>query len=380
VRSRLLALLPLAAILAACGGSSTGSGTMSVRLVDAPADYKAINLNIVEVSVRSDAAGWVSLGAPDPKTMPVNLLSLTGGVAATLVPGATLPAGDYSQMRLLLGPGNTVVLADDTVHDLKIPSGLQSGLKLVIKVHVDGGGAKDVFIDFDAKHSIFLHAAGGSGQYILRPVIFAREKSTTGTITGRLTSTASENVVPLPGAVVTAQSVDTAGNPTVVRSTRTGADGGYVLDLLPLGASYYVVSQPVVGTSVYLARSSGPIAVTTGAPAVYDAAFTPTAQIGTLSGGVAPAASTSDSDVVAALQTLDAAGASRTLVVRSGMAEVAAGGTESYTFDQLPAASYTAVATRRTLDAQGSETVKTSAPVAATVPAGGTATANLTIP
>lgn len=370
MRARLLGLAFLSlAALAGCGSSDTG--TVNVRLVDAPGDYQEINLHVVKVELHGTSGGWQTLATPDTT---VNLLALRGGVSATLVDGATVPAGTYTQMRLVLGAGNTVRLGDGTLHDLKVPSGQQSGVKLVVHFTVEPNTTKDVFIDFDGAHSIMLHQAGMSQQYILRPVVHAFDRLMTGAILGKLTD--AQTASGLPGVVVTAQSLDGSGQASVVRSVLTGTDGSYVLDLLPVGGTYHVVSQPVVGTTAYLARSSGGIAVTEGAPTPsYSAAFTAAAQVGRVTGSVTPA-SDSDGDIVFARQSLDAGGTARTLVVRSVVPAVASGA-ESYAMEALPAGDYSLDAVRRTVDGAGDETTAHSAPVSVTVTGGGTAVANL---
>ncbi len=363
-----LAFLSLAS-LAACGSSDTGK--VNVRLVDAPGDYQEINLHVVRVEIHRTGSGWQTLATRDTT---VNLLTLQGGVSETLVDGATVPAGTYTQMRLVLGPGNTVRLADGTLHDLDVPSGQQSGVKLVANFTVEPNTTKDVFIDFDGAHSIMLHETGASLKYILRPVVHAFDRLMTGAILGRLTD--AQTTSGLPGVVVTAQSVDGSGQASVVRSAVTGADGSYVLDLLPVGGTYHVVSQPVVGAAAYLARASGGIAVTEGAPTPsYSAAFAPATEVGRVTGSVTPA-SASDGDLVSARQSLDAGGTARMLVVRSVVPALASG-VESYAMELLPAGSYSLDVVRRTVDAAGDETTARSAPVSVTVTAGGTAVANL---
>ena len=185
------------ALLMACSGSSSGSGgtvasgSMNVHLVDGPiAGYQEINVNIQTVEIAS-GSGWITLGTPN-KTL--NLLNLVGGVDETLVAGATLPAGHYGQMRLVLGSGNTVKLADGTVEPLKVPSGMQSGIKLIVNFDVAAGTTKDVWIDFDAAHSIQVVMAGMSGQYLLRPTCWAFDKTATGSIHGTLTDAATTPV------------------------------------------------------------------------------------------------------------------------------------------------------------------------------------------
>jgi len=361
-----------------CSSSSSSPARLSVKLVDGPGDFKAVTLHVLRVEIM-DGGGFTTLATPD---VTVDLLSLTGGVSATLVDGATLPAGHYGQLRLVLGSGNTVTLADGSVHDLTVPSGLQSGVKLVTSFDVVEGTTRDVFIDFDARRSIFVHSAGASQKWILRPVVRAVDRLATGSIHGTLTDAAT--AAPLPGATVTAQTLDTAGAPAVIRSTVTGDDGTYRLDLLPVGGTFHVVSQPETAagetTASYLARASGPIAITAAdATPTYDAAFTSVAETGALAGAITPAASDASADLISLRQPLDAGGTPATFEVRAVTATVAASA-ESYQALRLPAGGYTALATRRTVDASGAEVLAATPAVAATVVAGATATADLAFP
>lgn len=365
---RTFSLLCAGLAAAACSGS--GNGRMTVRLVDAPAELKEVNLDVQRVEVNGPD-GWRTLSTP--KRI-VNLLSLTHGVADTLA-NATLPAGHYGQLRLVLGPGSQVRLADDTVHDLKVPSGQQSGVKLVVSFDVAENTTKDVYVDFDAYRSIFVHEAGASEQYLLRPTVRACDRLETGAITGRLEDAATH--APLAGVEVMAEVVDGSGTPAVVRTVPTDADGRYALDLLPIGGSYHVVAQPRAGGKAYAARASGAIAISAAAPTpAWEAAFDAVSDAGAISGSITPVASASESDLVAARATLDAGGAPALLVVRTATATTTEGA-ESFAIAALPAGAYSLVATRRTVDADLNVTERTSAPVPATVAPGGTATAAL---
>jgi hypothetical protein len=373
-RNPLHVILALAAAAAAgCGSSSSGSGKMSVHLVDAPGDYLEVDLDVQRVEIHSDAGGWLTLGTPDKV---VNLLALTNGVAETLADGATLPAGHYGQLRLVLGSRNTVK-ASDGVHDLKVPSGMQTGVKLNVSFDVQAGTTKDVFIDLDAHRSVFVHQAGASGQYILRPVVRAFDRVVTGSIAGTLTD--AQTHAAIPDAIVMAETVDAAGVPTVVRTVHTATDGSYALDLLPVGASYYVVSQPVTGAVSYAALASPAIALSTTAPVQpWSAAFS-TVAAGAASGHVVPAATDADADLVVATQQLTAGTETRTLVVRTAPATVVSG-VESWSLDALPPATYSVAVERRTLDTAGNETVTDGTPSNVTVASGATATVDLAIP
>ena len=373
MRSGLPALLSVA--LLGCGASGpSGPTAMNVHLVDGPStDYAAINLEIQKVEIHGDG-GWLVLGTPD---VIVDLLSLTGGVEEMLVNGASLPAGHYDQMRLVLGSRNTVTLKDGSTPALKVPSGMQSGVKLDVSFDVSQNTTKDVFIDFDAHRSIFLHAAGNSGQYLLRPVVRAFDKVVTGAITGSLVDATTK--APLPGVMVTAQVLDATGNPDVVRTTTTRDDGTYVLDLLPVATptAYFVVSQPIVGANVYAANASGAITISAGAPtATYDGSFGAVTAVGGISGGITPPVTDSQGDEVA----VEGAVGSHTFIIQTVNASLTALG-ESYAVSDLPAGVYSLVVTRGTIDDSGALTL-TSASSAqpATVVAGVTSTLDLTFP
>ncbi|HJV22950.1 MAG TPA: DUF4382 domain-containing protein [Holophagaceae bacterium] len=352
------------------GGSSNDSAAMNVHVTDGPiSGYQEINVHIQSVEIKGDG-GWITLGTPD---VTLNLLTLTGGLSQTLASGATLPAGHYGQMRLILGSGNTVKLADGSVHDLTVPSGLQTGIKLIVSFDVAAGTTKDVWIDFDAAHSIQLVATGASNKFMLRPTVRAVDKVATGSIAGTFTDAASS--APLAGAMVYAETLDGLGTPHLVRSTVTDAGGHYLLDLLPVGAFYYVVSLPRVGAptvTAYGAQASDALAVTSGAPLqTFNAAFTVGAAVGGVGGTVTPVATADQHDTVDLQQSLMAGGSSHTFIVDTVMATVGTS-TETYAFAYLPVGTYAVQGRRSTLNPDGSTTVTAPAPLPATITAGTT--------
>jgi len=368
----------LLALLAACAGapsSPSTSGSMNVHLVDGPlSGYLELNVHILSVEILG-SDGWITLGTPDRT---INLLKLVGGVDESLVGGATLPVGHYGQMRLLLGSGNTVKLADGTVQPLVVPSGLQTGIKLVVSFDVAPGTTKDVWIDFDAAHSILVVQAGASGQYHLRPTVWAFDKLVTGSIHGTLTDAAG--ATPLAGATVFAEYLDPAGSPVIARSTITDTSGAYALDLLPTGATYYVVSQPVTGTTTlkaYAAKASDGMALSAATPVfTYSTAFSVVAATGGVAGGITPLPGSTQSDQVQLLQSLTTAAGSHAFILRTTMATQGATA-ETYGFDQVPPGAYTLRGLRTTLNTDGSSTVAVSPAVASTTVAGAVGTVNL---
>jgi hypothetical protein len=175
----------LAALIAGCGGSSYGSGgaatgTLGVSLTDAPAcgfDHVYVTVNKVRVHQSSSAtdtdAGWSDITLNPAQK--IDLLSLNNGALDNL--GQTyLPAGHYTQLRMVLDPNtslnpnaNSVVPTGGVEKPLVTPSAVQSGIKLINEFDVASGQRVDLMLDFNACKSIVK--AGNSNQYLLKPVI-----------------------------------------------------------------------------------------------------------------------------------------------------------------------------------------------------------------
>jgi hypothetical protein len=107
-----------------------------------------------------------------PKT--VNVLDLA--FLQELLAEAVLPAGAYSQIRLILeensnslSPANYFVLAGDPEQrvPLNTPSGQESGLKIVGEFAIEAGETTAVALDFDPAKAVIQ--AGQSGSWQLKP-------------------------------------------------------------------------------------------------------------------------------------------------------------------------------------------------------------------
>ncbi|MDP4270515.1 MAG: DUF4382 domain-containing protein [Bacteroidota bacterium] len=150
--------------------------TVKFYLTDAPSlqGYKAVFIDIQEVSYSLDGVGWMQL----PITPGIyNLMELTNG-NDTLLSKVVLNEGEHiQQMRLKLGPENKLVLSDNTIVDLDTPSGQTSGIKVNIHDSASVYSSYSVVIDFNAEKSIVRK--GNSGGYLLKPVIrgFIRENT-----------------------------------------------------------------------------------------------------------------------------------------------------------------------------------------------------------
>ena len=186
--SVLMGLLALMAAMAGCGGGGNGGGisgtgmdgTLRLAITDAPAcGYDHVYITVTRIRVHKSAtaadgdSGWSEI--VPTSTARIDLLGLTNGVLAEL--GQTvLPAGKYTQMRLILAANgglgtqpNAVTPTGGAETALTTPSAQQSGLKLDVNIDVAAGQVADLVLDFDACKSIVKR--GNSGEYNLKPVI-----------------------------------------------------------------------------------------------------------------------------------------------------------------------------------------------------------------
>ena len=155
--------------------SNSGNGTtgrLEIRLTDAPATYDAVYIDVqqVAVNVSSDTAtdsGWRIIPLLRPGIY--NLFDFKNGID-TVLASADLPAGKFSQLRLILGDSNSVVVGGQS-YPLKTPSGQQSGLKFNIHATLTSGIVYRLWIDFDAGRSIVATGNAKNGKFILKPVI-----------------------------------------------------------------------------------------------------------------------------------------------------------------------------------------------------------------
>ena len=330
----LLAALSTAGLLAACGGGgggSQGTGTLGVSMTDAPAcGYDAVNVTVRAVRVHqagnagTNEGGWAEIVLPAPKK--INLLDLTNGVLEDLGQ-TTLPAGRYTQLRLLLDPNNGNARANSVVPttapateiSLDTPSAVQSGIKLNGQFDVVAGQRTDLVLDFDACKSVVTK---GNGGYALKPVISVIPTTLNG-IDGYV------DAALLPSNVL----VSAQQNGEVIRTTVPDAAGKFTLARLVPG-NYDVVitadsrATAVIGRVPVASESSRVNLSTSAAPIALQASATRSIS-GTAS--LTPS-STTEVAYVAAQQTF-AAGPKVTVKYRG--ADIANG---EYTLLNLPIA------------------------------------------
>jgi len=173
----LVLALMLAIVFNGCSDSEPEGGEANVqfRLTDMPGEYQQVNIDVLSVEVKLNDS-TVSLNTNQGV---YNLLEFVNG-KDTLLVDDQLPSGYISQIRLILGENNTVMI-DSMVYDLKTPSAQQSGLKLNVQEEIISGESYAYVIDFVVEKSI---VETGNGKYILKPVIKVYTEAVSGSIQG----------------------------------------------------------------------------------------------------------------------------------------------------------------------------------------------------
>jgi hypothetical protein len=259
------AIAGLAVVVAAgCGGggsSSGGSGQLTVLMADAPPPgVDEVNVTITKCEVHTggtEATGgsWKTVFEGQQS---FNLLDLANVLNPDALPHivdrGTLPAGRYTQLRLIVDPNTaSIKLADGSVHPLVIPSGANTGLK-ALPFEIRSQQDTVLLLDFDVAQSVNVQ---GDGTYKLTPVIRLAPMTMSATLTGK--------VVDSSGAPMSAQvTLKDAGGVVVTTSITSVAspadpatDGVFAMHGIPSGAytlevaaeGHTTVTQPVTLTA-----------------------------------------------------------------------------------------------------------------------------------
>ena len=252
-----IVLLVVALLPAGCGGGGGGSskGTLQVALTDnANPEFSKVVVAVEEIRVvppgaaQDSTTGKLPVVASFDKPLSINVLDLK--YQQQLLGKNLVPAGDYHQLRLVVSPNtdptnpaNYVVLASDPTETripLTLPSGQESGLKLVGHFSVTEGQSTAVVLDFDPGKAVV--EAGGSGNWNFKPtgIRVVRVKDTqdtygslSGLVAQESTDANGQQVqTPVAGALVSV--TDQEG--IAVASTLVNPDDGSFRVFLPSGS------------------------------------------------------------------------------------------------------------------------------------------------
>ena len=171
--------------IAGCNGSDNSTATLNLSVADTPVDG-ATSVIVTFTGIQIQGAGGAPIEHDFTTPKQIDLLAQQGGNSATLLSGVTLNAGNYQWIRLMVDMSqSSIKLSDGSVHALTIPSGDQTGLKLVSGFTVAAGDIANFTIDFNLRQSITL----ASGAYILKPALRLTNNQQVGEISGSVSNT-----------------------------------------------------------------------------------------------------------------------------------------------------------------------------------------------
>jgi len=156
--------------LTACdvlSSSDPVEGQMRVLLTDAPADIKEAHVTILRLELIGNDEGVIVLSDQEQA---FDLLTLQDGVTAELA-DVSIPEGSYAQLRVVVDEEARLVFEDGSDTKLKVPSGTQTGIKILfpeVTIAEDDDFA-EILLDFDVFESFV--PGGASDMYIFKPVI-----------------------------------------------------------------------------------------------------------------------------------------------------------------------------------------------------------------
>lgn len=194
-----LSIPVMALTLSACGGDDSDGNNndadaparLSVGVTDAPVD-DASNVYVEFSGVTLIRAGRDGDQENDDDVVirftenhRIDLLAYQQGESYDLIDDEEIPAGEYAQMRLMVETdklNDTVIIFNDgSSHELSVPSGDQTGLKLVSGFTATAGGELSLMLDFDLRKGI---VETGNGDYKLKPTIRVIDTAEYGEIEG----------------------------------------------------------------------------------------------------------------------------------------------------------------------------------------------------
>jgi len=188
--------------LAACGGgSSEGTGKLTLAVADSPVDDATsvvVQFSGVAFKHEGQAPEMVQDLTPTPRQL--DLLQYQDGRAALLLDGVTLPAGRYEWLRLIVDNvpnvrDSYVVTNTGAECELTVPSGAESGLKLNRGFNLPADGSLALTIDFQLDASLRAPPGQqGSGldctQGVqMRPTLRVIDNANVGAISGQVDAT-----------------------------------------------------------------------------------------------------------------------------------------------------------------------------------------------
>jgi hypothetical protein len=168
-----------------CDTNSTGATDeeapyLKISVTDVPAVYDSVVIVFSEISANINSLWYHMRQEP----VRVNLLEWTNGKTYTLTSGE-VPSGQCTQIRFKID--EAYIGVNNQVHELSVPSGSTTGLKLGLDLTIKEGTKYNVVLDFDASQSVVVlgsenHPKGYQLKPQIRVIVDAEAGSISGTV------------------------------------------------------------------------------------------------------------------------------------------------------------------------------------------------------
>ena len=182
---------------------------MNLGITDGPVDSAtSVVVSFTGVELQPSGGGQaITINFSAPKT--IDLLQEQNGNEASLLSAESVPAGNYDWIRLVLNVAadgtvaNSYITVNGAQYPLVIPSGAETGLKLVQGFTMTANQVANFTIDFMLQQSITAPpglTSGGAQDYILKPALRLIDNVQAGTISGTVAlATLQSNAACLSG-------------------------------------------------------------------------------------------------------------------------------------------------------------------------------------
>ena len=186
----ILAVAGSGLLLSACGGGSgntppqVATGMVRIAVTDAPVDdVSVVNVQFSGVTLKPASGDEIRIEFDMPKD--IDLLALSGGMTAELLPGTPVPADRYNWVQLAVNAKfdnvfDSYAMTPTGQVELRVPS--NNGLKLVSGFSVTQNRTIDLVIDWDLRKAL-TDPIGQPGLH-LRPALRITDMSSFGTLHG----------------------------------------------------------------------------------------------------------------------------------------------------------------------------------------------------
>lgn len=164
------------------------TATLRVYVNGVPGEFQEVSFTFSEINAQIGNM-WISvMDTTHTISLPQWALGDPIEIGETVV-----PAGDYSQLKLLIARAQ--VLVGNEIFEVVIPDSSQAGMKLIDEFVIDPGTSFELIIDFDINRSIIsVGPPGNPISYHLRPVMRVIPRALSGSLSATVTNPEHEAV------------------------------------------------------------------------------------------------------------------------------------------------------------------------------------------